>query len=63
MLLVVSEPHATVVVLAIDNATVAAVAIRLRYLSIRPAAAPVIPAGERNGAYRDVTRSDLRRGE
>jgi len=45
MLLVVSEPHATVVALAFDNATFAAVAIRLRYLSIRPGAAPAIRLG------------------
>jgi len=44
MLPVVSEPHGAVVAPAIGNATFAAVAIRLRYLPIRPAAIPEAPS-------------------
>ena len=51
MLLVVSEPHATVVALAFDNATFAAVAIRLR--KNPPRRRPGNPAGNENRAYRD----------
>jgi hypothetical protein len=62
MLLVVSEPHATVVAHLTTRPS-----LRSRFGSaiyqIRPGAAPGNPAGERNGAYRDATRSDLRRGE
>ena len=61
MLLVVSEPHATVVALAFDNATFAAVAIRLRYLPIRPGAAPAIRLG--NETEHIETRPDLTSGE
>ena len=59
MLLVVSEPHATVVALAFDNATFAAVAIRLR--KNPPRRRPGNPAG--NETEHIETRFDLLGGE